>query len=158
MELFLKSVDNSNIYIDLDIDNNPNFLNSEIDYLRKKQAKIILSYHNFIETPSLEDLLKILNFCNQFSPEIIKIACKSNNKIDCANILSLYSVTYQHLLNKHSKLITIGMGEIGKITRISSLYLGAPFTYLSWKKGLETAEGQFDTDTMLQIMELIQNV
>lgn len=127
-----------------------------IEYAKSKGCRVIISYHNFRETLSFDELLSILKRSCSYKPDFVKIACMANSEEDCANILSLYKET-KILLTGKAKLVAISMGEMGKINRIAPLFLGAPFTYCSYSKGAETAEGQFDINTMQKIINLIKN-
>ena len=60
----------------------------------------------------------------------------------------------EKIFNK--KIIVIGMGEKGKITRIVAPLLGSPFTYASLKEGKETAEGQISVDRLKELMRLLK--
>ena len=119
-------------YVDIEYDNP---LTDIITLAKKHSCKIILSYHNFELTPSNQVLREII-YSYDF-PEIIKIACNTKTKEDVARILSLYQ------LKMSNKLICIGMGEIGRISRITSVKLGAPFTFTYPDGGRSTAKGQY---------------
>jgi 3-dehydroquinate dehydratase I len=80
--------------------------------VKSKYAQVIASYHNFIETPSQSSLKKIINDIGGTSAHIIKIATKTNTLNDVHNLLNI-------LINNENKpIIVIGMGDIGRITRI----------------------------------------
>ena len=63
----------------------------------------------------------------------IKIVTTAKTVSDIPKILSLYD-------NKNTRLIAFCMGDIGKISRLLSLFLGSPFTYVSLGKPI--APGQ----------------
>jgi 3-dehydroquinate dehydratase-1 len=48
------------------------------------------------------------------------------------------------------------MGNLGKITRIASLLLGADFTYASIDDSKKTAPGQIDLKKLKEILEMIK--
>lgn len=139
-------------FIDIDVNFDSYKIELIISEIRKYNKKYIISYHNYYQTPSNDELINILNKCSDYSPDLIKIACKSNSKEDNLNLLNIY----RHYDDK-TKLIVMGMGLIGKITRIASLYFGAPFVYVSSKKGLETADGQIDKDSFETIQKLLND-
>jgi len=58
------------------------------------------------------------------------------------------------LYNKKGKvnLIAFAMGDFGRISRVLSLYLGSPFTYVSLGKPI--APGQFSVDEIIKIINL----
>ncbi len=125
----------------------------EISTLAKAEnCKLIISYHNYEETPPVSELKKIFRSSQDMGADIVKIACKVTSENDNAILLSLY-----HFLENTdtSQLILIGMGEKGKITRIAAPFLGAPFTYASYEVGKETAQGQITKSEIDEIIKLI---
>ncbi|MCX6153804.1 MAG: type I 3-dehydroquinate dehydratase [Candidatus Kapabacteria bacterium] len=136
-------------YVDIDLDMDEKKQQVLLKAAENNQVKIILSYHNYTETPTFNNLLEIFNKCNAYNPEIIKIVCKANSKSDCDLMLSLYSISD---LNK-IKLIAFASGELGKPSRTEALKLGCPFMYVADTKGIETAEGQMDYRTMKDQMK-----
>ena len=122
-----------------------------IQAAKKHRCKIIISYHNYEKTPLREELLAILKECFLSGADIAKISCHVNSDLDAARMLSLY----EYKTNK--KIIAIGMGEKGKLTRIIAPFLGSPFTYVSLDYGKETADGQLDIKKLKNILEILQN-
>jgi 3-dehydroquinate dehydratase I len=172
-ELLMNAIQAGTEYIDIEIDSDLTFLEELMKLAREYNTKIILSYHNYIETPTLTILLEIIKSCFEKGADIAKIACKVNSKDDCSRIFSLYELTHPLIpsqegksviehrasnieLPQEGKLIVIGMGDLGRITRIAAPYLGAPFTYASYESGMETADGQIDLDSLTKIYELIK--
>jgi 3-dehydroquinate dehydratase-1 len=79
--------------------------------------------------------------------DIVKIATTVQNKADAARILSLY----EH----YQSLVALGMGDEGKITRIASPLLGAPFTFAAPNTS-KTASGQMTDVEMSTIYKIIE--
>ena len=132
-------------FIDIEHDFEPAYKNKLVDSAKSNECKIINSYHNFDETPDYKDLKNIASTLNN-NCDIIKIACKVNSHYELLNLLNLYREF------ETGKLISLGMGDIGKISRVASLIMGSPFTYTSTGHGSETSEGQIDYETLNQIM------
>lgn len=132
-------------YIDIDYE----FENENKLYLhniaKKNNCKTINSYHNFDNTPDYKQLVQIAISLMEQNPDIIKIACKSNNQFDNEKILKLYK--------QFKNIIAIGMGNEGKITRILATKLGAPFTFAYPAGKQSTAHGQIDYDTLNEILK-----
>ena len=139
-------------YVDVDIRSSDDFKKEIINSAKVHGCKTIVSYHNYEKTPDKGELVTILNNCFQIGADIAKIACKVNSSSDNARVLSLYNSP------NSGRIIAIGMGEIGKITRIVSLFLGAPFTYASLEQGKETADGQIDRIQLKKILDILKNV
>ncbi len=132
-------------YVDIEIDT-PESLQKEIrSFAYKNNCKTMISYHNFVETPPLPKIEEIIVSARKLSPWKIKITTFANSKQDIASILSLYA--------KHPDLIAFCMGEKGIISRLTSLFLGAEFTYVSPDNNHITAPGQPDIETMKKWIE-----
>ena len=112
-------------------------------YIEKTKTQILVSWHDFKKTPSLELLLKHLNQMKKFS-KYVKIVTYAKKVTDPALVLSLYAKS------EGINLITFAMGDHGKISRILCLYLGSPFTYVSLGKAV--APGQFSLKDMSKIL------
>lgn len=145
-EIILKALKLEFDYVDVDLS-----LIKELKLLKSKKTKIIVSFHDFKKTPNIQDLTKIINRMREWKVEIIKIATMVNNDQDIGNLVKI-------LLNKkeNEKIIVIGMGEKGKITRILGPLLGSFLTFASTQYG-ETAPGQIDIEKMKNIYKLLVN-
>ena len=133
-------------YIDIDINTPEYYRKKLIETARGKGCKVILSYHNFTETPSTNDLEKVVNNLFELGANIAKVACKANTPSDCARIMGLY--------DNAKNLVAFCMGEIGMITRLAAPILGAPFTYAAIDSK-ETAPGQLNLRDTTSILKKI---
>jgi 3-dehydroquinate dehydratase I len=131
-------------FVDIEIESNPKLRDELIRFAKKNKCFIIVSMHDFKKTPSLNRLLYILEKQEKLNTNIIKIVTNAKTIVDCKKILELYNHTKK-------PLIAFCLGEIGKITRIVSLYYGAPHIYSSIKK--QTANGQLNIKATKKIME-----
>lgn len=139
-------------YVDVEIQSDSVFRNEIIEKAKKKNCKVIISFHDFRTTPDMEKLEEIAALCFREGADIAKIACKVNNERDNLRLLRLLdNADYQ------GKTVVIGMGDRGRITRIAAPLLGSPFTFASVSKGRETAEGQIEKDRLEQLIGLLKN-
>ena len=100
-------------YVDLEMD-----IATKIRRFGK--TKRIVSYHNTKTTPV--DLEDIAEKCEEFDPDVVKIATAATTLAEASRVL--------HLGTKAKvPMIPIAMGEIGVFTRILGAKFGAPFTY-----------------------------
>ena len=150
--ILLSGIASGVAYIDLDIGLDKKVIESIIKSVKHKKTKIILSYHNYQITPQLDELIRIIELCGSFDPDIIKIVCTSNSESDNENLISIYHQNNNKYYTD-GQLIAFCIGEIGKPTRLKALKLGAPFMYVSYQSGKETADGQMDIETMSKLME-----
>ncbi len=134
-------------YVDIEIDSKLEFIDEMVYFAQSYGCKVIISYHNFKETPSAKALSKVIQIAEGYQASYVKIATQAHSKTDVARILALYEHT--------PRLIAFCMGEVGKISRLSSLFLGADFTYASLSDEQSTACGQFDYQTLKNIRQTI---
>ncbi len=150
LEMLTLALEAGASYVDIDIFTDEHIQNAIVSAAHGNNCRIIASYHNFNYTLPEDRLQEIYYRCADLEPEVIKIACKVNSHSDIAAILSLYGMA------QPGRLIALGMGEMGRISRIAAPFLGAPFTYASPEKFIETADGQYDIETLQKILDLIK--
>ncbi|HNT00898.1 MAG TPA: type I 3-dehydroquinate dehydratase [Candidatus Saccharicenans sp.] len=139
-------------YVDVEIESPAAFKQDIINLAREKGCLVILSYHNYQETPPAIELNRMVRKCFCEGADIAKIACQVNSSQDIIALLSLYGLDEAAA----GKIISLGMGEKGKITRVAGPLLGAPFTYASFEQGSETAEGQLDRKSLGTILNYFE--
>ena len=128
-------------YIDIEIESDINDVNNLIK--NKDNTKIILSHHNFDNTPPINELQKKYDQMNLLNPNLIKIVTFANSINDCFTIFRL-------LKDKHN-LIGLCMGIKGNITRILAQKFNSYITYASVNKGKESAPGQLSINDLMNI-------
>ena len=134
-EMLNLALDHGSRYIDIDIEVPEKWRIPLVEKAKSLGRKVILSYHNFEETPESENLKEIIQSMFLKGAHIAKVACMAKTESDCSRITRLYL--------EHQNLVAFCMGEIGLTTRLTAPFMGAPFTYASIK-GKETAPGQVD--------------
>ena len=110
-------------------------------YLKNTGTDILVSWHNFKQTPGISVLKKKLAQMKKFSNNI-KIVTMAKSINDATQVLSLYK-------NNDTELIAFSMGNYGRVSRILCLFLGSPYTYVSL--GKPVAPGQFSVDEVKSI-------
>ncbi|MEN8153151.1 MAG: type I 3-dehydroquinate dehydratase [Acidobacteriota bacterium] len=135
-------------YVDVEIDMDREMRDEIVETARQKGCKVIISYHNFIETPEEKFLGGIVKSAFSIGGDIAKVACMVNSVDDNLLILSLYK-------NK-GNVIALGMGEHGRVTRILGEFFGSPLSYVSLD-GKPTAPGQINVESFTKIVKGIKN-
>lgn len=154
LELLLQAINFGTNYIDLDINEDANIYDNLISNINKKKIKLILSYHNYYQIVTQDEMINIINSCINKNPSIIKIVCKSNSEQDNQYVLSIYdNPIYNEIKTKNIELITFCMGNIGTPTRIESLTKGNPFIYTSLADDYATANGQMTYYDVINILK-----
>ena len=144
LELLTAAINAGAKYVDIEIEAEHSQQEAIIKSARSKGCNVIISYHNFTETPGLRELYKVVDQCYELGADIAKIATLTKTKKDSARLLSLYSID--------KPLVVLGMGEPGKITRIVAPLLNAEFTFAAMDDGEATAPGQIKYSRMKEIL------
>lgn len=127
-------------YLDLESDIEPSFV-KEINS-QYPEIKIILSYHNFENTP--DDLNLIYCEMQKLPAFFYKIAARAETQVDALRLL--------HLAKEgKGKVLTMSMGLEEEPTRILGPVFGCPVTYAAAEEGAQSAKGQFNVKTMLDV-------
>jgi len=107
---------------------------------KNNDTHVIVSHHNFANTPSTEEMLDVVERAHEKGAEIIKIATYINDDEDIKNLTSL-------LTGGDKKLVVIGMGSKGTITRLMFPAYGSLMTFC--RLGQQTtAPGQLGLEEM----------
>jgi 3-dehydroquinate dehydratase-1 len=142
-----KAIEQGVDFVDIEIDSNEGFISEMINFAKQNNCKIILSFHDFEETPDIGYLKGIIDKSEALGANYIKIATMAKSKQDISRVLSLYE--------DNKNLIAFNMGDLGKISRITSLFLGAKFTYASISTENIIAPGQF---SYLELKEILNRI
>jgi len=116
-----------------------NYVDIELNHFynldRKSTTRLIVSYHNFNETP--ENLDEIYKRIVDKGADIVKIATQANSYDDCERMLDL-------IKSKHNEkdIIGICMGKKGIKTRIRGPLEGGYLTFACLDKNKASASGQ----------------
>jgi 3-dehydroquinate dehydratase I len=129
-------------YIDISY-NNP--IINDLNDMEKNQ--LLVSYHNNKGTPNLEELVELLKYMRTFNPAIMKIATMVKYKKDVPVLASLLQNR-----KKDEKLIVIGMGKKGEITRATFPLVGSYIAYLTMKGEKNIAPGMLTEEEFNPIM------
>jgi 3-dehydroquinate dehydratase-1 len=143
------AIESGATFVDIEYEATDDLRDALIDFAHGHQCDVIISYHNYVMTPELEDLEKIMQKCFELGADMAKIATMIKVNRDNSKILSLYKAP--------GRLVAIGMGELGKISRIVAPFLGAEFTYASLTDDNATAPGQISYHKLNRyILEIMQ--
>jgi 3-dehydroquinate dehydratase-1 len=150
VEMLKIAVESGATYVDIEYEAPAEYKNDLIDFAHHHQCDVIISYHNYDRTPELEELEKIVHDCYSQGADLAKIATHVNMNRDNSKILSLYKAP--------GRLVAIGMGDLGRISRIVAPFLGAEFTYASLSESASTAPGQISYEKLNQFIIEIQQI
>lgn len=121
-------------YVDIELQVADDF-NQSIEGKKPEKFKLIVSSHNFHNTPSVEAIGNLLARIQATGADIAKIVTTAVDITDVARI-------FQISVHSHIPMIGIVMGERGLISRLLSPKFGGYLTYGALEAGAVSAPGQ----------------
>ena len=148
-ELLKLAINSGASYVDIEFETDYGFKQDVISAALNKKCDVIISYHNFDHTPPKDQLRIISNQCFDMGANVAKITCMVQKPEDNASLLSIYE--------PGKRIVSFGMGELGKISRIAAIFMGAEFTMASATDESVTGPGQISYTKLRTIIELFKN-
>ena len=131
-------------YIDFEYFSHKDVFEEMLDF-----PNLVLSYHNFQETP--ENMMEILSELTSLTPKVVKVSVMAHTEQD---VLDLMNFTRGFkTLNPEQEYVTISMGKVGKVSRITSDVTGSSWSFASLDEA--SAPGQISLSSMKKIRELL---
>ena len=121
--------------------------------LQKKGIKVIVSHHDFDETPPADVIRIILEEEYESGADIVKLAIMPNSMQDVLTLLS--ETVYFHEEHKDIPLVTMSMGPMGSVSRFTGEYFGSCITFAAGRQA--SAPGQLPQKELRAILDGIHN-
>lgn len=151
LEIINESINTGHVDIlDVEMLNGVDFINKVKSLIIENNTKLILSYHNFNETPDEEFMLDMIKKGEDLGADIVKIAVMPKNYGD---VLKLLNVTYRSRDVINIPLISVSMGDIGMVTRMVGGLFGSDMTYAVGKK--PSAPGQIPIGDINAVLDIL---
>lgn len=110
---------------------------------------LVLSCHNFQETP--ENMMEILSELTILNPKLVKVAVMAHTEQDVLDLMN-YTRGFK-TLNPEQEYVTISMGKVGKVSRITADVTGSSWSFASLDE--VSAPGQISLASMKKIREIL---
>lgn len=123
----------------------------EIYDLQKMGTKVITSHHDFHETPSSDVLYMLLEQMKHSNADIVKLAMMPNSTEDVLRLLE--ETNHFHKRYPEQPLITMSMGKLGMLTRVSGEIFGSCVTFGAGKNA--SAPGQIPLEDLRCVLEVL---
>ena len=131
-------------YVDFEYFGNKDVFDQMLDF-----PNLVLSYHNFQETP--ENMMEILSELTSLNPKVVKVSVMAHTEQD---VLDLMNFTRGFkTLNPEQEYVTISMGKVGKVSRITSDVTGSSWSFASLD--VASAPVQISLSNMKKIREIL---
>lgn len=131
-------------YVDFEYFGNKDVFDQMLDF-----PNLVLSYHNFQETP--ENMMEILSELTSLNPKVVKVSVMAHTEQDVLDLMNL--TRGFKTLNPEQEYVTISMGKVGKVSRITSDVTGSSWSFASLD--VASAPGQISLSNMKKIREIL---
>ncbi len=119
--------------------------------LQGSRTKLILSWHNFKDTPTREELVGRMALMQDKGADIGKIITTAHSPRDVLRVLQLQEVAE----TLDFPLIAFCMGQPGVVSRVATCALGGYMTYCAVSDEEATAPGQLSIASLREIHSLM---
>ncbi len=137
--------------LDIELYHDQQEVDKLIDKAYKKQIVVIMSNHHFDKTPSQEEILTTLTKMADRGADVAKVAVMPNSSED---VLTLLTATNKATKKLEIPVITMSMGDLGKVSRISGEVFGSSLTFGA--VGAASAPGQISIENLRSDMADLQ--
>lgn len=135
--------------VDIELISGKNSIEEIKAVAQKHNIPLVLSYHNFKETPSVEFMLDKMRQQVLSGADIAKIAVMPKNEEDVLNLLMATLKARREMPD--IPLITMSMGSLGVISRIAGGLFGSDLTFGAC--GKTSAPGQIPISELREAMK-----
>ena len=146
--LMKQCIDQGCTFVDVEVESPDDYREDIIKHAKALGVVVIVSHHNYeaVESSS-ENLDAVVEECFTKDADVAKVAVSVCSTQGASRVLSLY--------NSKRRVVALGMGEFGRITRVAVIPLGAQFSFAAWDKATATAPGQLTRDEMKSSLQLL---
>ena len=123
-----------------------------VDALHSLGVKVIGSCHFFDRTPELSEMTKMLTAMQSLGADITKLAVMPENKEDVMRLLTASVLMDERYADR--PFITMAMGRVGQISRLTGSFTGSCVTFAS--AGRESAPGQVSVGMVRKAMKILE--
>lgn len=137
--------------IDLELFLEASLVSDVVKTAKKAGCKVVISNHDFNKTPVVEEMVNQLQEAREMGADIPKLAVMPK---DAADVLALQEATRMASEDLHlGPLITMSMGTLGMISRISGHLFGSCLTFGA--ATVTSAPGQIPVEDLYHILEVL---
>ena len=146
----LRDIAGSKLMDAIDVEFSRGHCDELIDIAHDNNTPVILSYHNFDETPQTKKLLELLAAMNETKADVLKMAVMPQTPDD---VLRLMQCTLEMQKRSDKPLITMAMGALGGMTRVAGALFGSCATFAAAQNA--SAPGQLPVDTVRSMLDAL---
>lgn len=139
--------------VDVEYFRNRTSIEKILTIAKEHGVTVIMSNHDFDKTPSFDEITGRLLGMKKLGADVAKLACMPQSAKDVLTLLSATEDVKSQYPDE--PIITMSMGKLGTISRISGEIFGSALTFGSAKKA--SAPGQLEVTTLHQILQALHS-
>jgi len=133
--------------VDIELSRGDNLVGRLIKSVHTYEVKVIASSHDFEKTPAKDVITGKLFQMDKLGADICKIAVMPVTKAD---VVTLLNATFEVSSSCEKPIVTMSMGELGTISRITGEFFGSAMTFGSLKEA--SAPGQVEVNKLSTVL------
>ncbi|WP_312242537.1 type I 3-dehydroquinate dehydratase [Pantoea sp.] len=137
--------------LDIEMFRDPKQVDSLVALAHQRGVYVIMSSHDFHATPDHQEIIARLRQQQAMGADILKLAAMPKNSGDVLTLLNATWEMHQHYAQR--PLLTMSMGGLGAISRMSGELTGSALTFAS--EGQSSAPGQIKVKELNGVLGLI---
>ncbi|MDC5316563.1 type I 3-dehydroquinate dehydratase [Acinetobacter baumannii] len=138
-------------WLDVEMFRDQKVVSEIVQKAHQKKVLVVMSNHDFQKTPSQDEIEKRLLKQDQMGADVLKIAVMPKSKQD---VFTLMNATLKVSQQTTKPLLTMSMGQLGKISRVATANMGGSYSF--GMIGQASAPGQIDVTKLKQILQTVQ--
>lgn len=139
-------------FIDIELMSGNALVYELVEIAHQYQVKVVMSNHDFDKTPALSIMRERLEKMEILGADLLKIAVMPQCHKD---VITLLNLTMEMSEKANKPIITMAMGKMGAISRITGELTGSSITFAS--AGKASAPGQISVHDMNVILGAIHH-
>lgn len=137
--------------IDVELFTGDEIVKEIVDLAHSKNVKVIISNHDFLKTPTKEELISRLRRMQDLNADLPKIAVMPQ---EIEDVLVLLSATHEMVTTYANRpIITMSMAGMGVVSRLVGEAFGSALTFAAAKNA--SAPGQISVEKLAQVLEIL---
>lgn len=137
--------------IDFEMGSDAAHLHSVRESTRASDTRLILSYHNFSDTPSQDRLVERFLEAERLGADVAKVAVMPRDRLE---VLTLLAATAQADTMTRIPLISMSMGPLGSVSRMVGGLFGSSLSFAVGESA--SAPGQIPIGDLAAVFDIIR--
>lgn len=137
--------------IDIELFTGDDIVKDMVEEIHNAGSFVVMSNHDFNKTPPKEEIIERLKTMQALGADLAKIAVMPNSSEDVLTLLS--ATNDMNTIHADKPVITMAMGKLGLISRLSGSTFGSAMTFGA--AGKASAPGQIDAKQLEQILKIV---